>query len=599
MAASLFAAFDSQPTARPMGMGGAFTALANDLNAPLYNPAGLVQSRKIGVLVSYDQKYAGIGQNLSHSYLAGGYSMEQLSFGMGINFDSYAIYQEVMLTGTVAYSIDKYQILNVGANIKGLNRKFTLSEEFSSDPIFADKTSKWNLSVDAGILFKPNDTISIGAAMLDIIEPNIAFGEGVTEKLPFTINGGILVSLKNFRIAADVLYRNKDLNQKTYINEKVGVEYLFLKEKYAARAGYDIKLNSASAGASARFGMLNVDYGFVYQMSGPSDNYGSHIISLSMNFGIKTGIPGYITGQIFSAESSKPLPQTTIKAYQDGKLISKTVSDENGNYRLMNLMEGKYDVEAEAKGYAPRTMEYKSVYAQEETGNVNFRLYDSPGMITGKVTEMDTKTGVGQALVEVRKGDSIVGRGMSKDDGTYEVINLPPGQYNVIASAKRHAKLEVQNIYVNKGDVLSDISFALPEAEMPKVAVLPFKNSTAAAQRDDYGAAVADMITTAIVKSKKLNVIERENLQKILKEQELWLSGMVDAGTTKKIGQITGVSFIITGSVSKLGTFIELDVRMLDTETGKIVVTENDKANSEEQLRSAIERLVVKLVKNY
>src|SRR6185369_5748341 len=46
--------------ARPIGMGGAFTAISDDSNAPLYNPAGLVQVQWNEVSAMYSRLFSGL-----------------------------------------------------------------------------------------------------------------------------------------------------------------------------------------------------------------------------------------------------------------------------------------------------------------------------------------------------------------------------------------------------------------------------------------------------------------------------------------------------------------------------------------------------------
>ena len=46
--------------ARPMGMGGAYIGLADDANAPFFNPAGLTQQMKRELKAMYSMLYAGL-----------------------------------------------------------------------------------------------------------------------------------------------------------------------------------------------------------------------------------------------------------------------------------------------------------------------------------------------------------------------------------------------------------------------------------------------------------------------------------------------------------------------------------------------------------
>src|SRR4051812_94611 len=59
--ASMQAAFqDTGWGARPIGMGGAFTAIADDSNASLYNPAGLVQVEWNEISAMYSRLFSGL-----------------------------------------------------------------------------------------------------------------------------------------------------------------------------------------------------------------------------------------------------------------------------------------------------------------------------------------------------------------------------------------------------------------------------------------------------------------------------------------------------------------------------------------------------------
>ncbi len=53
--------------ARPLGMGGTFVAIANDLTAGYWNPAGLVQTRGRGVAMMHSETF---GQLLNHDYIS-------------------------------------------------------------------------------------------------------------------------------------------------------------------------------------------------------------------------------------------------------------------------------------------------------------------------------------------------------------------------------------------------------------------------------------------------------------------------------------------------------------------------------------------------
>ena len=68
------------------------------------------------------------------------------------------------------------------------------------------------------------------------------------------------------------------------------------------------------------------------------------------------------------------------------------------------------------------------------------------------------------------------------------------------------------------------------------------------------GVGVADMLTTALVKSGKFVVIERAEFDKVLEEQKLGQSGVVTPESAPKVGKALGVELLVIGSVSEFGT---------------------------------------------
>jgi len=83
---------------------------------------------------------------------------------------------------------------------------------------------------------------------------------------------------------------------------------------------------------------------------------------------------------------------------------------------------------------------------------------------------------------------------------------------------------------------------------------------------------IQERLTTFMANDKNLAVLERNKLDTILKEQELQLSGAVDADTAKVTGKLLAVDVIITGTfVYITNNEIEVYARALDVKTGKIL----------------------------
>jgi TolB-like protein len=88
-------------------------------------------------------------------------------------------------------------------------------------------------------------------------------------------------------------------------------------------------------------------------------------------------------------------------------------------------------------------------------------------------------------------------------------------------------------------------------------------------------AIISDRLRTELFKQGGFSVLERNAMQDILKEQGFQQSGCTSDACAVQIGQMLGVSYIVVGTVGKLGQLFTVDVRMIDVSTGKIVYSEN------------------------
>src|SRR3990172_9031591 len=84
----------------------------------------------------------------------------------------------------------------------------------------------------------------------------------------------------------------------------------------------------------------------------------------------------------------------------------------------------------------------------------------------------------------------------------------------------------------------------------------------------ELGRFLSEEFSVALSESgKRFEVVDRAQLNSILKEQKFALSGLVDPKTVQKIGAIAGVQCLVTGTLTPFGDSIRLAVKVLDTST--------------------------------
>jgi TolB-like protein len=129
---------------------------------------------------------------------------------------------------------------------------------------------------------------------------------------------------------------------------------------------------------------------------------------------------------------------------------------------------------------------------------------------------------------------------------------------------------------------------SLVAAERPLVAVTPMQ---ARGVSESDAAVLTENIADEFLKSGTVRVMERSQMDQILKEQGFQESGACDTSECAvEIGKLLGISQIVVGTVGKVGETYSLSVRMVDVATGEV------RASSRLNHRGAIDEVLQKVV---
>ncbi len=116
-----------------------------------------------------------------------------------------------------------------------------------------------------------------------------------------------------------------------------------------------------------------------------------------------------------------------------------------------------------------------------------------------------------------------------------------------------------------------DLNARTKDVNAKRVAIIYFENSSDDPTLNKLKKGLADMMITDLSNINMLNIVERDRLEAILKEQKLGKSAQVDPATAAKVGKLLGAQVILTGGYFEMMGSLRIDARFIDVETGKIL----------------------------
>ena len=101
-------------------------------------------------------------------------------------------------------------------------------------------------------------------------------------------------------------------------------------------------------------------------------------------------------------------------------------------------------------------------------------------------------------------------------------------------------------------------------------------------RNQEVGKYVQEDITTALVNSGQFNVVERLKLKSVLDELKLTQLGLTDPEGAKEVGKLLGADVILTGTLAATGEEWNVNLRLINTESGLITSAFNKRGTLHE-----------------
>lgn len=245
-------------SARALGMGGAFTSIADDGSALLWNPAGLSQLKNIELTGMYSILSLGRQQNYASV------SLPVSNIGtFGIGFIQYGVY-DIDKRDEDGNPIGTFSD-NEMAIIVGLGRTFhnfiSYGASFSYLMHTIDESKANGIGFDVGVIAHDIfDMVNIGMSIKSLSSNLKWDNTGTKEEIPYVMKTGASIKVPSIPLIGSLDY---EIIQNGDNNIHVGAQYQILRE-FLIRAGYSG--DHVTAGCSFKIPIKNanlqIDYAY-------------------------------------------------------------------------------------------------------------------------------------------------------------------------------------------------------------------------------------------------------------------------------------------------------------------------------------------------
>lgn len=285
---------------------------------------------------------------------------------------------------------------------------------------------------------------------------------------------------------------------------------------------------------------------------------------------LKVGIPELMTTFFDTINGIGIVERASIKKDLPNEKITDEMASKAGRLAgATHIILGSYKMHAEQLSVNARMLETetgKILRAEHETGSIE----DTGSVIGALVSKM--AGAIGRPVNEAEKRLlAEQGANMMK-----VIEGLSKGQLarsrGDLDGARKFYEEALKNDPTNEA-VLQHIKDI--DVELKAIAIVDFKNYSKDKGFDHLSNAIPEELTTLMIQKTALPFAERRNIQKAIDELNLGKTDMIDKETAPKAGELAGATQLMVGSFSVVDKNITINTRLIDTETGNIIGSEN------------------------
>lgn len=124
------------------------------------------------------------------------------------------------------------------------------------------------------------------------------------------------------------------------------------------------------------------------------------------------------------------------------------------------------------------------------------------------------------------------------------------------------------------------VKFSTSDAKLKNKTVAVYGFDVNGRSNDSFALYATEKLMHELVEGGRLRVVERSHIDRVMKEQQFSQSGAVDADYAARIGKLLAVDAVIIGTIRVTDTGIEFIVRMIESESGVILSSADERLKS-------------------
>jgi hypothetical protein len=113
-----------------------------------------------------------------------------------------------------------------------------------------------------------------------------------------------------------------------------------------------------------------------------------------------------------------------------------------------------------------------------------------------------------------------------------------------------------------------------------------FKFTSIEGKETPEGARVSQSLLEKLMSNSSLSFIERSELHKIITENELGQTGLIDSSLTNDNGKILPIDFMITGTFAKINSKATISARVVNANTGELYMVKSCQYDSKQNVNT-------------